>query len=308
MSIGFVTDKDNNKSLWGILSLIFLISHGLLHFLDSFTRNHLSNLPLSLLNAARPLTLVKVYYIGFIIDIICLISTLLLSFFQCFNDDINTFLYYILVCSSLYDTNELRTYFVRSIEDVAACHDPECFYNNNINKQKKSNDDTILMMNKNPKLYNKSILSSNNYNESSNNIENDRSTMLSYNVNKYIRRKGFILSKNNIHYHYNPERHTLTSLDGIKSWTIWLLIIYFNWFMIIIENIAQNDGFSFRYDKDNPSYYFGYIILFLNTILYFIRISSLIYALSRSQPKRKTKNKQIKINPNEYKKSKEINV
>eukprot|EP01084_Bolivina_argentea_P239931 403167_1 len=63
MEYGFVTNSTANKCLWGVLSLIFLVSQTLLHFVDKSTGNRLSQLP-HLLNASEPLILLRLYRVG----------------------------------------------------------------------------------------------------------------------------------------------------------------------------------------------------------------------------------------------------
>ena len=73
------------------------------------------------------------------------------------------------------------------------------------------------------------------------------------------------------HYHFNPQRHTLTSLDGIKSWTSVLFSLWSIWTVIIIHTIILSNVFTTKYSyyfHYRPKVFITYIILSVITILH----------------------------------------
>ena len=144
MVVGFVSDSDQNKDLWGVLSAIFLLAQCLLHMIDKFTRDRLSILPASLLQSARPVALIRTYYFGYFLDIVSTLLTLLAAFYHTFPDIVLAIWWYIYLMCAWYNTNEIRTYFVRSVDDIDMCHDTECqFYQFEVRRNKKHQSSNI---------------------------------------------------------------------------------------------------------------------------------------------------------------------
>eukprot|EP01084_Bolivina_argentea_P306473 529602_1 len=335
MIVGFVSNSSANKQLWGVLSLIFLISQSLLHFVDKFTRDQLSCLPIYLLNASRPFLLLRLYYIGLFIDIITLILTLLISYYFKFPQPIVATLWFVLLTISWYNTNEIRTYFVKSLEDVASCSDADCMfhtklYMNNENTDSNSNDDddTNTMLTQATSVLTSDV------------IFHDTGSTYMYlndpsNINKNIPKKDLIQKYHGLtklkkaidaplkpiilnnkyekivysydrqtHYHYNPYQHVLTSLDGIKSLTSVYIMIYCIWSISFLHEMCNKSFIHSKY-----KYYWGCIILSIVTFIQFIRIILQIWALSRQQPQRQAKhiyNKHKRSIKNTMKQSLEI--
>eukprot|EP01083_Nonionella_stella_P148514 470240_1 len=118
MEYGFVTNSTANKCLWGVLSLIFLVSQTLLHFVDKSTGNRLSQLP-HLLNASEPLILLRLYRVGLFQDVVSLALLLCISYFFVYPEPIIASIQFVLLTTSWYTTNEIRAYFVKTLEDIA---------------------------------------------------------------------------------------------------------------------------------------------------------------------------------------------
>ena len=77
------------------------------------------------------------------------------------------------------------------------------------------------------------------------------------------------------HYHFNPRRHTLTALDGIKSWTSVLLCIWALWAVIIIHTTILSHVFDTQfhyYLHSKPKELITYIVFNLLTVLHGIFI------------------------------------
>ncbi len=82
------------------------------------------------------------------IDIITLILTLTISYFFQFSKPIIATLWFILLITSWYNTNEIRTYFVKSLEDVPCCYSADCTFHNKLYTS-NNNDNTNIIHNNN---------------------------------------------------------------------------------------------------------------------------------------------------------------
>ena len=110
----------------------------LLHMIDKFTRDRLSAIPSSLLQCSRPIALIRTYYFGYLLEIISTVGAIVAAYFNSFPDAVVSVCWYIYITGAWYNTNEIRTYFVRSVDDIDMCHDTECqFYQIEVKRGKK---------------------------------------------------------------------------------------------------------------------------------------------------------------------------
>ena len=244
---GFVSDSQANKRLWAVILFIFLISQSLLHFVDKFTRIQLSRLPIYLLNASRPVLLLRLYYIGLLIDIFTLSITLIIAYFLQFPEPLIASIWFILLTTSWYNTNELRIYFVKSLEDVPSCSDAECQFHSKLDLNQIHHDDD---------------------DEDDDNDKAQKPETIILN-NKY--EKIIYTDDKQTHFHYNPHQNILSTLDGIKSWTSVCIMTFCVWCITFFYQMSNS--FQSINNTMTVKQKWGFIILVIVTIIQGVRIS-----------------------------------